>query len=171
MLFRSLPVRRPLSRADRMAIQRQEIRAGGFTYPVKWLSRRIRWEFEKRRVKTDAETDAPQFHNAAIEAAFMASVTRYQLQPWSGPLALFRPALVGKWQVAPGRWVSSERAYVTHDNDWAAFAPRVQVVEVSGNHDSMVLEPNVRVLAAGLKRVIDVAERQIDHAPLAKAAE
>ena len=170
MLDTPLPVRRPLTRADRMAIQRQEIRAGGFTYPAKWLARRIKWEFEKRRPKTDAETDAPQFHNAAIEAAFMTSVTRYTLQPWTGPLALFRPALVGKWQVAPGRWVSSERAYVTHDNDWTPFAPRVEVVEVPGNHDSMVLEPNVRVLAAVMKRVIEAAERR-DVQQMAKAAE
>ena len=170
MLDTPLPIRRSLTRADRVAIQRQEIRAGGVAYPAKWLTRRIKWEFEKRRAKTDAETDATQFHNAAIEAAFMASVTQYHLKPWDGPLALFRPALVGKWQVAPGRWVSSERAYVTHDNDWTPFAPRVQVVEVPGNHDSMVLEPNVRVLAAGMKRVIDAAERAAIQ-PMAKAAE
>ena len=172
MLDTPLPVRRALTRADRIAIQKQEIRAGGLAYPAKWLTRRIKWEIAKRRPKSDAETDAPQFHNAAIEAAFMASVTTYKLQPWSGPLALFRPALVGKWQVAPGRWVSSERAYVTHDNDWTTFAPRVAVVEVPGNHDSMVLEPNVRVLAAGMKRVIEAAEPAKPAAwPTAEAAE
>ena len=172
MLDTPLPIRRPLTRADRIAIQKQEFRAGGIGYPLRWLSRRIKWEFEKRKPKTETETDAPQFHNAAIEAAFMASVTTYDLQPWVGPLALFRPALVGNWQVAPGRWVSSERAYVTHDNDWTAFAPKVEVFEVPGNHDSMVLEPNVRVLAARIKLVIEAAERGKPAAwPMAEAAE
>ncbi len=80
------------------------------------------------------------------------------MRPWAGALHLFRPPLVGKWQVSDGRWVSSERAYVLPDNDWSGFAPQVQVTEVPGTHDSMVLEPNVRVLAARLRRVIAAAE-------------
>jgi thioesterase domain-containing protein len=35
----------------------------------------------------------------------------------------------------------------------------LQVVEVPGDHDSMVLEPNVRVLAARMRRVVEAAER------------
>ena len=33
-----------------------------------------------------------------------------------------------------------------------------EVVEVPGDHDSMVLEPNVRVLAARVRSVIEAAE-------------
>ena len=36
--------------------------------------------------------------------------------------------------------------------------PNVEVTEVPGDHDSMVLEPNVRVLAARMKEVIAAAE-------------
>jgi thioesterase domain-containing protein len=54
--------------------------------------------------------------------------------------------------------VSSERAYVLPDNDWSGFAPNLSVTEVPGTHDSMVLEPNVRVLAARMRRVIEAAE-------------
>ena len=61
-------------------------------------------------------------------------------------------------EVASGRWVNSERAYVTSDNDWTPFASLITVVEVPGDHDSMVLEPNVRVLAARMKRCIEDAE-------------
>jgi acyl transferase domain-containing protein/thioesterase domain-containing protein len=159
MLDTPLPQRRELTRADRIAIQMQELKAGGFAYPFTWLARRIRWEVAKRRQKQDDAGDSPVFHNAAIEAAFLESVASYHLQPWHGPLTLFRPPLVGKWQVGDGRLVNSERAYVTHDNDWTEWAPELQVFEVPGDHDSMVLEPNVRVLAARMGKVIEAADR------------
>jgi thioesterase domain-containing protein len=60
-----------------------------------------------------------------------------------------------------GRLVDSDRAYVFHDNDWAQYVPDVQVFEVPGDHDSMVLEPNVRVLATRMKKVIATAEAKI----------
>ena len=57
-----------------------------------------------------------------------------------------------------GAWVDSKREYVLPDNDWTRWAPRLQVQEVPGDHDSMVLEPNVRVLAARMKAAIEAAE-------------
>ncbi|MBL4812148.1 MAG: SDR family NAD(P)-dependent oxidoreductase, partial [Rhodobacteraceae bacterium] len=158
MLDTPLPIRQPLSRADRAAIQWAEAKAGGIAYPFNWAIRRVRWEFEKRKVKTDEGSAAPQFHNAAIEAAFLGAIDAYQLQDWDGPLTLLRPPLVGKWEVAPGRWVNDERAYVLPDNDWTSHAPKIEVFEVPGDHDSMVLEPNVRVLAARMRHVIEAAE-------------
>ena len=64
---------------------------------------------------------------------------------------LFRPPLDRRWQVSGGAWVSSAKEYVLPDNDLTRFAPALQVIEVPGDHDSMVLEPNVRVLAAAMK--------------------
>lgn len=148
-----------MSRADRIAIQVQELKAGGLAYPARWLARRIRWEIVKRRRKSDAPGDGAAFHDAAIEAAFLEAVATYRLRPWQGPLTLFRPPLAGKWQVGGGRLINSERAYVTHDNDWTEWAPRMHVHEVPGDHDSMVLEPNVRVLAARMAQVIEAADR------------
>jgi acyl transferase domain-containing protein/thioesterase domain-containing protein len=164
MLDTPLPQRRALAHADRIAIQLSELKRGGFGYPFQWLARRIRWEFVKRRARADVTSDSPQFHNAAIEAAFLEAVAAYPLVPWQGPLTLFRPPLTGKWQVAKNRLINSERAYVTPDNDWTEWAPGLQVFEVPGDHDSMVLEPNVRVLAAGMKLVIDAGDRPRDIA-------
>ena len=171
MLDTPLPVRRPLSKADRMEIQKQELKAGGLGYIARWATNRIKWELAKRRGTQDAPQPSHSFHNAQIEPALLTSVAKYQVRPWDGPLALFRPPLVGKWQVGPGRWVNSERAYVLDDNDWTQHAPQIEVYEVPGDHDSMVLEPNVRVLAARIRDCITRAEAQPDPLPLKEAAE
>jgi thioesterase domain-containing protein len=71
--------------------------------------------------------------------------------------------LVGKWELGPGKLVHQERYYLSHDNDWTPWAPSIEVFEVPGDHDSMVLEPNVRVLAAQMKTCLENAERQILH--------
>lgn len=160
MLDTPLPQRRSLSRADRAVIQRIEMRKKGITYPVKWATNRIKWEIEKRRGTAEAVDDTPHFHDATIEAAFYDAIGVYEVRPWDGPLTLFRPPLVGKWEVAPGRWVNDERAYVLPDNDWTGHAPNIEVFEVPGDHDSMVLEPNVRALAARMRRIIETAEKQ-----------
>ncbi len=169
LLDTPLPQRRPLSRGDRLAIKLAEAREGGPLFPLRWLAGKWRYRTERRRPRTDPAGEAPQFHNAAIEAAFYQAIARYQVRPWDGPLTLFRPPLRGKWEVAPGRWVSEERAYVLPDNDWSPFAPAIEVIEVPGDHDSMVLEPNVRVLAARLARTLAAAERA-RHAASARIA-
>lgn len=159
LLDTPLPMRRPLDRGDRLRIQWQEAKAKGVFYPLIWARNRLRWEIEKRRAKD--ETGAGHaFHNAEIEAAFLSAVAQYRLRPWDGRLVLYRPPLVGKWRVGGGRMVNSERAYVLHDNDWGQYVPGVEVHEVPGDHDSMVLEPNVRVLAAQMRRAIAEAEAE-----------
>src|SRR5690606_24900835 len=109
------------------------------------------------------------FHDAAIEAAFRAALPRYAMPQREGATVLFRPPPDRRWQVSGGRWVSSAKEYVLPDNDLTRFAPARRVEEVPGDHDSMVLEPNARVLAARMRQVIEAAEAA--PAPLAQAAE
>ncbi|SLN22532.1 Phthiocerol/phenolphthiocerol synthesis polyketide synthase type I PpsE [Roseivivax jejudonensis] len=157
LLDTPLPQRTPLSGRDRALIQLHELRRKGLSYPVTWARNRIAWEIEKRRARdgTAAET---AFHNAEIEAAFLGAVGAYEMRPWDGRVALFRPPLRGYWTVSGGRLVDHQRAYLYPDNDWGRFVPGVEVHEVPGDHDSMVLEPNVRVLAAKLRAAIARAE-------------
>ena len=112
---------------------------------------------QKRRPKTDADSPV-QFHNATIEAAFRHAIGVYDLQVHDGATVLFRPPLDRKYKVTGGKWVSTAKEYVFVDNDLTPFAPALEVFEVPGNHDSMVLKPNVRVLAAKMKTVIARAE-------------
>lgn len=160
LLDTPLPQRRPLSRRDRALIQWQELKAGGPLYPLRWAARRLAWEIARRRPAVQATEAAHQFHDHEIEAAFYRAIARYEVRPYAGRVHLFRPPLAGRWQVSGGRWVSAERAYVLPDNDWSGHVPDLAVTEVPGDHDSMVLEPNVRVLAARLRRALEAAEAE-----------
>ena len=154
LLDTPLPVRPEMDKGDRLRTKLQDIRQGGPKYVVDWVKARIAWEIAKRKGHTEAADEGQQFHNLAIQDAFLESVGAYQVKPWDGTLALFRPPLVAKWTVGD-RLISDERVYLYPDNDWTQFAPNIEVFEVPGDHDSMVLEPNVRVLAARIRRYLE----------------
>ncbi len=170
LLDTPLPVRPSLTRADKVLIKLAELRAKGPAYLVEWAKARRDWA---RRDRTVADAGEAAFHNAAIEAAFRAALPGFALTQRAGATVLFRPALDRHWRVTGGRWVSRAKEYVFADNDLTQFAPTLQVVEVPGDHDSMVLEPNVRVLAARLRKIIALASEEAPQAPvpLATAAE
>ncbi len=160
LLDTPLPQRRPLNWRDRALIQLQEFRHTGPLYPLRWAARRLRWELARRRTLPagPASGDGARFPHAASEEAFPKAVAHYNLTGWSGNLVLFRPPLRGRWRVSGGRWVDHQRAYLFEDNDWTRHAPNLRVHEVPGDHDSMVLEPNVRVLSSSMRREIERAE-------------
>ncbi|MDJ0629456.1 MAG: SDR family NAD(P)-dependent oxidoreductase [Rhodobacter sp.] len=162
MLDTPLPVRPNLTRPDKLLIKLHELQRKGIRYLGEWATARYRWELEKRELHDSAvmADDPLHFHDRDIEAAFRAAVAGYELRPWSGPLSLFRPPLDRHWSVSHGQFVSREREYVFPDNQWAQWAPNIKVFEVPGSHDSMVLEPNVRVLAQRIRETHDAAERR-----------
>ncbi|WP_149141843.1 type I polyketide synthase [Gemmobacter caeruleus] len=168
LLDTPLPLRPPLSRLDKAMIKWAELKARGPGYVIDWARNRWAWEIAKRR-GADATEVAHQFHNAEIEAAFRAAIAVYALPLRKGPTVLFRPPLDRRWQVSNGQWASGAKEYVFADNDLTRFAPMLRVQEVPGDHDSMVLEPNVRVLAARLREVIAGAEEAAPE--LRRAAE
>ena len=176
LLDTPLPMRPPLSRPDKAVIKLAELRARGPGYLLDWARSRWAWEMQKRSGAV-AQSETAQFHNAAIEAAFRAALPGYVLTEREGATVLLRPPLDRHWKVTRGNWVSAAKEYVFDDNDLTRFAPNLQVIEVPGDHDSMVLEPNVRVMAARLRRVIEAAESAGGMAPgptvvpLARAAE
>lgn len=155
LLDTPIPLRPSLSKADKLMIRMAELRAEGPAFLRRW------WQ-EKQAYKASLANAAPQeetqFHNAAIESAFRDALPLYQMTSRVGATVLYRPPLDRKWQVSGGRWVSSAREFVFEDNDLTRFAPSLEVVEVPGDHDSMVLEPNVRVLATRMKQAIEHAE-------------
>jgi thioesterase domain-containing protein len=151
LLDTPLPVRPGLTPMDKALIKLQELRKKGAVYLLEWAKARILWEISKRRHTPVPTNQTPAFNNREIEMGFRHAVETYALQPWSGPLTLLRPPLDRHWKVSRGNWVSLEREYVFDDNDWTRWAPGLEVIEVPGNHDSMVLVPNVSTLAAAVK--------------------
>ncbi|WP_366914608.1 beta-ketoacyl synthase N-terminal-like domain-containing protein [Roseovarius sp.] len=174
MLDTPLPVRPSLKPADKALMKLHDIRRKGPAYLLEWA--RNRWAWEKtKRAQADSTAPAPDsgnFNNRQIEMAFRGAVARYELAPWDGPLTLFRPPLDRHWKVTGGNFVSREREYVFDDNQWTPWAPGVNVIEVPGDHDSMVLMPNVSVLAKHLNGLVRDIERNKPraHAPAARTA-
>ncbi|MCX7559223.1 beta-ketoacyl synthase N-terminal-like domain-containing protein [Sulfitobacter sp. F26204] len=149
-----LPVRPVLSKPDKALIKIAELRRKGVGYLGEWARNRWAWELQKHAGMPPEQTAASEFNNLKIQNAFLDAVGSYQTKPWEGPLTLFRPPLDLHWQVTGGKWVSREREFVFEDNDWRRFAPHMEVIEVPGDHDSMMLAPNVTTLAQELREVI-----------------
>ena len=160
LLDTPLPDVGPVGRADRLKIHRQHLREEGFGYLSRWVKNRFRWEVERwRRRFGDAEERAEPstFHSQAIEQAFRRALGRYRVVPQDLETWLFRPVLDRRYDLGDGRYANRDRELVFEDNGWGRFIERLRVVETPGDHDSMVLEPNVRSLAGELRRAIEAA--------------
>ncbi|MGJ8544831.1 MAG: type I polyketide synthase [Sulfitobacter sp.] len=171
LLDTPLPVRPSLSKPDKALIKLAELRRKGPGFLVDWAKARWDWERRGKYLQGAAQNGPAAFNNRKIEQAFLQAVGQYETQVWEGPLTLLRPKLDLHWKVTGGRYVSAEREYVLADNDWTRYAPQIEVIEVPGDHDSMVLLPNVVVMAGHLRRVIAQARGADAPAQLATAAE
>jgi hypothetical protein len=159
----------PLSASDRAKIHWDRIRRRGPVYATEWVRNRLRWEIAKIRKKRggDGELLPSEFRSEAIGEAFRQAVSRYVLQVHDGPITLFRPKLAIAHVLGPGRVTNARREFVFHDNGWGPWGASVEVHEVPGDHDSIVLEPNVRVLASRLRACIQAVEPQAPRPALA----
>ena len=169
MLDTPLPRSEKPTRADKLKMHRMRLAEEGVSYIRDYVVGRIAWEINRRRA-VKYETSTSEFHNKEIEAAFYEAIGKYEVHPWSGPLTLFRPPLDYRWKVGSG-WMNSFLELIDHANFWTPHAENMEVIEVPGDHDSMVLEPNVRVLAARLRTVIEEAEPKDTGKRKLKAAE
>ncbi|MFN0059175.1 MAG: SDR family NAD(P)-dependent oxidoreductase [Planctomycetota bacterium] len=162
MLDSILPEMPQLSRLEKLRIHGMKLRRQGLRYLSDWAVKRWHWElrrFQRRSVETEEERAPGAFRSDLIEAAFRAALPRYRLKRYPGAITLFRPRLDQTYVLGAGRVVNKERELVFPDNCWGPWAESLEIIEVSGDHDSMVLEPNVRVMATRLRAVIDRAER------------
>jgi len=151
------------TRRDRLVIQWQRLRRQGLRYVALWARNRVRWEIEKaarRRRPPRQDLTPAEFRSEQIEAAFREALAHYRMRPYPGKIQLFRPPLDTAHDLGSGRMASSERVLIDHHNWWQPWATGgVEVQVVPGNHDSMVLEPSVRVLASRVRAALEDAQR------------
>jgi thioesterase domain-containing protein len=93
-----------------------------------------------------------------MEMAFHEALARYDLTALDIHATLFRPRLDVHYRLGRGRVTNAVRQVIYKDNGWPPYVDQLDVYEVPGNHDSMVLEPNVRVLASKLRQAIEKAD-------------
>ncbi len=148
------------TRFERLVIQAQRLARQGPSYLVRWARNRIRWELEQRSRPPERELTPAEFRSEQIEAAFREALLHYRTPSYAGKLVLFRPELDAAHWLPTGRVANSAREIIDPCNHWRGFATGgVDVHIVPGDHDRMVLEPNVRVLAQKLRMCLDDAQR------------
>lgn len=164
LLDSRLPQTPPLTKLDRAKIQWQRVQQRGPGYIVDWARNRMKWQIEQLQARFGDDEDLghteDQFHNAAIEAAFRGALPRYQMEKYPGKLVLFRPKQDKAYVLGPDRVLDSMKEWVWHDNGFGQYAESIDIFEMPGDHDSMVLEPNVRVMAQQLNQCILDAEKK-----------
>ena len=151
-----------ITRVENIRRHLQSLRREPVKYPFGWLRDRWRWAKEKQRRRRGVIDRSAEgaLHSTEIEAAFYRAIDRHDLRRYPGTLTLFRPELNPTHVFGPGRQINAELRFLFDDNGWGPYCERVDVTEVPGTHDSMVLEPNVRVLAGRLRAKIVEAERE-----------
>jgi len=170
MLDTPLPSDEPLTMLDKLKMHGQRIANEKHRYFWNLFAGRLAWEWQQLRKRFSPSSElAPttQFHSATIEQAFRQACEVYQTPHLAGKLVLFRPKLKPMHVFGPNRMINVDRRFIYPDNGWSRFVDEVEVHEVPGDHDGMVLEPSVRVLGAKLRRTIDQAEAAYErrHAP------
>jgi thioesterase domain-containing protein len=162
MLDTPLPRHGPLTRGDRLEIRLQDLKREKAQLVLNWARAKIEYrrhlKEREKRLEVQKAGVSHDFHSQVIEAAFYRALARYEIRPLPVPVALFRPALRVYYRLSRDRMLDRDRQPLFHDNGWNGLVTNVQVTEVPGDHDSMVLEPNVRVLAARLREAIQKAE-------------
>lgn len=149
---------------DRLTVQRIRFEQQGLAYAAEWLRNRTDWEIHKLKSRFDPGGGAYEegsFQSDAVQQAFVRAAERYEVAYYPGTLALYRPALDKSYEVAPGRYLDRDREVVRPDQGWTNYVQELRVHEVPGDHDHMVLEPEVRVLADLMNRELAEGDRAI----------
>ncbi|MCX8996218.1 SDR family oxidoreductase [Rhizobiaceae bacterium BDR2-2] len=171
MLDTPLPGPNHLTVVDRLLMKAQDVRRDRGAFIAKWLKNRREWAHYQESKSLQAQPKAVDFHNERIHAAFLRALDRYEVKPYGGHVLLLRPKMKVLYRITGGRQLQEGRNLVRYDNGWSPYVPNLTVLEVPGDHDSMVLNPNVRVMSARIRQHLAEAEASFSLPPTTLAAE
>ncbi len=164
VLLDSLPAENiELNPLRKLRIHAHKLAREGLGYPLAWLRNRVRWELEKRATRhapVTRDLSPAEFRSGEIEKAFLDALAQYRTPVYPGKALLLRPRHTDWVSLGGGLLMNPHNRgqIADHEN---RFGPHVlggiEVHEVSGDHDAMVLEPHVRNLAAKLRAGLDEA--------------
>ncbi len=163
VMLDSIPARIPTAtKMDRLKIQLIHMGEQGLKFPINWAVNRYNWETRKLWKNKEEMTPA-EFRSEEIEAAFLEACAVYEHKPYPGQVELFRPPFQERYVMGPGRVLNESREYLDEANHWRQYITgKLNVHMVTGDHDSMVLEPHVRVLANKLKVCLNEAYKNME---------
>jgi thioesterase domain-containing protein/acyl carrier protein len=84
-----------------------------------------------------------ELRDMQLTRAFLEASERYRPESYAGPVTLFR-----------ARRIAEVYKHVGPKLGWDDLTPNLSIVEVPGDHDSLVLEPNVQFLTLHLKKAL-----------------
>ena len=142
---------------DRLSIRRQDFQREGLGLIPRWIAGKLRYRRVVRERELKDESAPDMLHNKMIEDYFLAALRRYTVKAYGGSVTLLRPKLDVRYVLPDGRKLNESRNIMADDNGWTPYVARLQVYEVPGDHDSMVLEPNVRSLAEHMRQTMRAA--------------
>jgi acyl transferase domain-containing protein/thioesterase domain-containing protein len=148
---------------DRIRISSQRISEEGVLYLGKWLRKRVQWEWSKRQQSNpDARAGTPaEFRSESVKDGFLEALVHYELEPYPGLITLFRPKLSTRFKISRDRYTNEYREIQDVCNHWLPYAQGgIDTFEVDGDHDSMVLEPHVRVLGVRMRQCLEEAMKE-----------
>jgi acyl transferase domain-containing protein/thioesterase domain-containing protein/acyl carrier protein len=158
-----VPIPQLAKLVDRIRISGQRISEEGVFYLGKWLRKRVQWEWSKRQQSNpEARAGTPaEFRSESVKDGFLEALSHYELQSYPGLITLFRPKLSQRFKISHDRHTNEFREIQDVCNHWLPYAQGgIDTFEVDGDHDSMVLEPHVRVLGVRMRSCLEEAMKE-----------
>jgi thioesterase domain-containing protein len=103
----------------------------------------------KLRIRFSQKRGAPlplELREQHITRAFDQAASRYVPQPYGGPVTLYR-----------ARTINTFLAHVGPTLGWGDVIEHLEIVEVPGDHETLMVEPNVAMVIRHLKELISAA--------------